>query len=174
MQHQRPPHTVPFLCLPALATGTNEDNVLVSLRAVAAISLVYDLGAGILLLAFRPLFLSLFALPAVPSPLHADLNAVFLIAVGLGYLMPLRDPLRHRGYMWIAGVLLKTGGAGVFVVDYLLRNGPPALLLFAASDGALALASLMVCLRARTRLDPPEVADGERTASRDSRPAARD
>ena len=47
-----------------------------------------------------------------------------------------------RAYLWIMGPLLKGGGALVFFLDYWIRHSPPAFLLFAASDGALALATL--------------------------------
>ena len=37
------------------------------------------------------------------------------------------------------GPLLKGGGALIFVLDYLFRGSPIAFLLFAASDGLLAV-----------------------------------
>jgi hypothetical protein len=130
------------------------------LRAVAAISLLYDLTAGILLLFFRSEFQHIFGLPVVQPAIYADLNAIFLIAIGVGYVMPLRDPARHRGYMWIAGVLLKTGGAVAFVIEYSYRAGPAAMLLFALSDGALAVASLITLLRASRRLADAAIDSG--------------
>jgi hypothetical protein len=71
---------------------------------------------------------------------------LFLIAVGLGYYLPWRDPFRHRGYLWIMGVLLKGAGALVFVLDYLLRGSSPSFLLFAVADGSLALLTLWALL----------------------------
>ena len=80
------------------------------LSVVAGISLVYDLTAGVVLLAATDRMASWFGAP-VPDPiLFAKLNGLFLIAVGLGYLQPLRQPDAHRAYMWIFGVLLKGAG----------------------------------------------------------------
>ena len=45
--------------------------------------------------------------------------------------------------------LLKGAGALTFIVDYVLRHSPPAFLLFAVSDGTLALLTLWVLLTAR-------------------------
>jgi hypothetical protein len=45
------------------------------------------------------------------------------------------------------GPLLKGAGALTFVIDYYLRHSPPAFLLFAVSDGTLALVTLWALLR---------------------------
>ncbi len=84
--------------------------------------------------------------PPVP-PIFADLDAIFLLAIGIGYWLPYRDPSRYRGYLWVMGPLLKGAGALAFVLDYLLRGSPPMFLLFAASDGTLALITLVALLR---------------------------
>ena len=44
--------------------------------------------------------------------------------------------------MWVMGPFLKGAGAIAFLLDYLLRGSPASFLLFAASDGALALVTL--------------------------------
>lgn len=62
---------------------------------------------------------------------------------------PWRDPIRYRGYLWVMGPLLKGAGAGLFVADYWLGGSPPSYLLFAASDGTLALVTLWALLRVR-------------------------
>ena len=48
--------------------------------------------------------------PANPR-IFSDLNALFLIAIGVGYALPWREPDRYRGYMWVMGPLLKGAGA---------------------------------------------------------------
>jgi hypothetical protein len=54
--------------------------------------------------------------------------------------------------MWVMGPLLKGGGAAIFVLDYVYRGSPEAFLLFAASDGSLALLTLYALLaRDRSR-----------------------
>ena len=69
------------------------------LSVVAGISLVYDLTAGLVLLAATDRLASWFG-ARVPDPiLFAKLNGLFLIAVGLGYLQPLSQPEAHRAYM---------------------------------------------------------------------------
>jgi hypothetical protein len=118
-------------------------------KTIAAISLVYDVGAGIAFSLFRAPLNALFGLPAPAPPIHADLNSIFLTCVGIGYLLPYRDPVRYRGYMWIFGVLLKSAGAAAFVADYVLRGAPQALLLFAAGDGAIAALTAVALLRTR-------------------------
>jgi hypothetical protein len=98
-------------------------------------------GAFLLLAPHQLAFL--FGVPPASPPIFANLNALFLLAVGAGYAMPWRDPERYRGYMWLMGPGLKGAGAVAFVVDYLLRDSPRSFLLFAASDGALALLTLL-------------------------------
>jgi hypothetical protein len=112
------------------------------LRTVAAVSGLYDLVVGALLLFAAGAFASAFGVPPAQPPIFSDLNALFLIAVGSGYWLPWRDPDRYRGYLWVMGPLLKGGGAALFVADYALRGSPKSFLLFAASDGALAVWTL--------------------------------
>ena len=120
------------------------------IRTIAAISLVYDGLVGVLLLAGRPLLVQLFHVPAPQPPIHADLNGVFLLAVALGYLITIRDPDTRagRGYLWVMGPFLKGAGAATFLLDYFIRHSPASFLLFAASDGALAVLTLWVLFSA--------------------------
>lgn len=117
------------------------------LRAAALVSGIYDVAVGVALAAGRPLLMSLFELPAPVPAIHADLNALFVTAVGIGYWWPYRDPVRFRWYLWLMGPVLKGAGAAVFVADYLLRGSPPSFLLFAACDGSLAVWTLYALLR---------------------------
>jgi hypothetical protein len=61
--------------------------------------------------------------------------------------LPWRDPVRYRGYLWVMGPVLKGAGATAFVVDHVLRGSPRSFLLFAASDGTLALLTLWALIR---------------------------
>ena len=109
------------------------------LSVIAAISGLYDFVVGALLLSIPVQVAGWFG-SAPPSPvINANLNGMFLVAVGAGYLLPYREPERYRGYLWVMGPLLKGGGALIFVLDYLFRGSPIAFLLFAASDGLLAV-----------------------------------
>ena len=118
------------------------------LRAVAAFSGLYDFLVGAFLLTASGRMAALFGVPPANPPIFSDLNAIFLMAVGIGYALPCRDPERYRGYLWVMGPLLKGAGATAFLVDYFFRGSPASFLLFAASDGALAVITLLA-LRAR-------------------------
>ena len=119
------------------------------LSVVAGVSLVYDLATGLLLLVATGSLASLFGAPLPDPVLFTKLTGLFLVAVGLGYIQPLRDPDAHRPYMWVFGVLLKAAGSAAFVIDYFANASPTSFLLFAATDGLLALATLQALLRRR-------------------------
>ena len=112
------------------------------LSLVAAISGLYDAVVGALLLLAPGTLASLFGVPAASPRIFSDLNGLFLVAVGVGYALPWREPERYRGYMWVMGPLLKGAGAITFILDYMMRGSPRSFLLFAASDGTLALLTL--------------------------------
>ncbi len=116
------------------------------MQVVAAVSLVYDALVGVVMLAGRPILAQVFDVALPTPPIHADLNGIFLLAIAVGYLIPYRDPRSSggRAYLWIMGPLLKGAGAATFVVDYVVRHSPPSFLLFALSDGVLAVLTLMV------------------------------
>jgi hypothetical protein len=115
-------------------------------RAIAAVSLFYDALVGVVMLTGRPLLSRLFEVSLPTPPFHADLNGVFLLSIAAGYLIPYRDPQSAggRAYLWIMGPLLKGAGAMTFVLDYVFRHSPRSFLLFALSDGALALITMFV------------------------------
>ena len=113
-------------------------------RTIAAISIVYDGLVGITMLAARPLLARVFDVPLATPPIHADLNGIFLLAVAAGYAIPYRQPdsAGGRAYLWVMGPALKGAGAAVFLLDYFVRHSPGSFLLFAVSDGTLALLTL--------------------------------
>ena len=114
------------------------------IRIVAAVSGIYDALIGVMMLAGRPLMSQLFAVALPEPPIHADLNGIFLLAVAAGYLIPYREPdsAAGRSYLWIMGPMLKGTGAVTFILDYYVRHSPASFLLFAVSDGAMALLTL--------------------------------
>lgn len=116
------------------------------LKAVAAISGLYDAVVGALLLFAADWFAATFGVAPASPPIFSDLNALFLLCIGGGYVLPWRDPERYRGYLWVMGPVLKGAGAAAFLLDYMFRGSPKSFLLFAASDGALALLTLYVLL----------------------------
>jgi hypothetical protein len=115
------------------------------------VSLVYDALLGVGMLAGQGLLRQWFSVPAPLPPIHAELNGLFALAIAAGYVLPYRDPVRYRGYLWVMGPMLKGGGALLFVADHVLRDSPSLYLLFAATDGALALVTLWALLRSGGR-----------------------
>ena len=111
------------------------------MQIIAAVSGIYDALIGVTMLAGRPLLAQLFAVQLPDPPIHPDLNGVFLLSIAAGYLIPYRDPESSggRAYLWVMGPMLKGAGALAFVIDHYVRHSPRSFLLFALSDGTLAL-----------------------------------
>jgi len=127
------------------------------LRPIAAISGVYDAAIGLFLLLAADRFAALLGVAPPQPPIFADLNGLFLLAVGIGYYFPYRDPVGARWYMWVMGPLLKGAGAAAFLLDYFVRGHSPAsFLLFAASDGTLALLTLAALAGSRNTPARPQ------------------
>jgi hypothetical protein len=126
-------------------------------RTIAAVSGVYDASVGLFLLLAADRLASLFGVPPAQPPIFSDLNGLFLLAVGAGYYWPFRDPRGARWYLWVMGPGLKGAGALAFLIDYLVRHSPASFLLFAASDGVLALLTLAALAGSRsTPARPPQ------------------
>jgi|SRR5438445_2076624 len=119
-----------------------------ALRALALVSGVYDVVIAVAMLLFaRALAAFMGAPPPVPL-LNAQLNGIFALTLGVGYFWAARDVGARRGYLWTAGVLAKGLGAALFVADHFLQGSPRSFLLFAVSDGTLAVLTLVLLLRA--------------------------
>ena len=117
---------------------------------MAAVSGVYDAVVGLVLLVAAGQFAALFGVAPAQPRIFSDLNALFLLAVAAGYYWPYRDPIGARWYMWVMGPGLKGAGAIAFLADYSFRGSPASFLLFAASDGALALLTLAALAGSRS------------------------
>jgi hypothetical protein len=118
------------------------------LSLIAGISGLYDGVVGALLLCAPTWLAGAFGVPAASPRIFSDLNGLFLLAVGVGYYLPWRDPARYRGYLWVMGPFLKGAGAVTFLIDHFLRGSPRSFLLFAASDGLLAAVTLFALMAA--------------------------
>jgi hypothetical protein len=118
-----------------------------ALRTLALVSGAYDLLLGATMLFAAPLAARLFGAPQPVPIVNAWLNGVFTLTLGFGYLWAARDVVARRGYLWWAGVFAKALGALVFVLDHILNGSPRSFLLFAATDGTLALATLALLAR---------------------------
>jgi hypothetical protein len=120
-------------------------------RTIAAVSGVYDAAVGLFLLVAADQLATIFGVPPAEPRIFSDLNGLFLLAVGIGYYWPYRDPRGARWYMWVMGPGLKGAGALAFLIDYFVRHSPASFLLFAASDGALAVLTLAALAGSRNR-----------------------
>jgi len=119
----------------------------VSLRTLALVSGLYDLALAAPLLFAAEAMARAFGAPAPQPVVNAQLNGVFTLSLGVGYLWAARDVAARRGYLWVAGVLAKGLGAALFIVDHFARGSPAPFLLFAATDGTLALLTAILLLR---------------------------
>jgi len=120
---------------------------LLVLKALAATSGVYDGSVGLVLLLAPGVMASWFGVEPAHPRIFSDLNALFLLSVAAGYYFPWRDPRGARWYMWVMGPGLKGAGAVTFLLDYAFRHSPASFLLFAASDGTLAILTLIALAR---------------------------
>ena len=118
-----------------------------SLKTVALVSGLYDLALALPMLLAPVTVARLFGAPDPVPVLNAQLNGVFTLTLAAGYFWAARDADARRGYLWAAGVLAKGLGAVLFVADHVLRGSPSSFLLFAGTDGALALVTLLLLLR---------------------------
>ena len=121
------------------------------MRPIAAVSGIYDAAVGLFLLLAADRLATLFGVPPAQPPIFSDLNGLFLVAVGLGYYFPYRDPAGARWYLWVMSVGLKGAGAALFLADYFFRHSPKSFLLFAASDGVIAVVTLFALLATRAQ-----------------------
>jgi hypothetical protein len=118
-------------------------------RTIAAVSGIYDGLVGLTLLTAADQLASWFGVPPAHPPIFSSLNAIFLLAIAAGYYWPWRDPIGARWYLWVMGPGLKGAGAVAFVLDYLFRDSPASFLLFAASDGTLAVLTVAALVASR-------------------------
>ena len=98
-----------------------------SLKTVALVSGLYDLALALPMLLAPVTVARLFGAPDPVPVLNAQLNGVFTLTLAAGYFWAARDAEGRRGYMWVAGVLAKGLGAGLFVADHWLRGSPAVL-----------------------------------------------
>lgn len=117
------------------------------LRMLGLVSGVYDLLLAVPMLVAAPFMARLFGAPPPVPLLNAQLNGVFTLSLAVGYFWAARDPEARRGYFWAAGVLAKGLGSLLFVADHFTQGSPSAFLLFAATDGSLALLTLVLLLK---------------------------
>jgi hypothetical protein len=120
-----------------------------TLKTLGRISGAYDLLLALPMLFAAETVARAFGAPAPVPLVNAQLNGVFTLTLAAGYFWAAAAPEARRGYFWVAGVLAKGVGAALFVLDNLRGGSPASFLLFAATDGTLALLTLVLLLRPR-------------------------
>lgn len=118
-----------------------------SLRALAVLGGVYDLALSLPMLTAPEFTARLFGAPPPVPVINAQLNGLFTLTLALGYFWCAQDVDERRGYLWVAGAFVKIAGAALFIGDHFLRGSPPSFLLFAATDGAIGVVTLIALLR---------------------------
>ena len=131
-----------------------------SLRALALVSGIYDLLLAIPMLFAAPTMARLFGAPEPQPLLNAQLNGMFTLTLAAGYLWAARDVEQRRGYLWLAGVLAKGLGAALFVLDHFTHGSPRAFLLFAFTDGTLAVLTLALLVRTHREAVASRIPEG--------------
>jgi hypothetical protein len=117
------------------------------LKTLAWVSAVYDLLLALPMVLAPQATAALFGAPAPVPVVNAQLNGIFTFSLAAGYVWAAQAPEARRGYFWIAGVLAKGLGVVLFVADHFLRGSPASFLLFAVTDGTLALVTLLLLRR---------------------------
>jgi hypothetical protein len=118
-----------------------------ALRTLALVSGVYDLALALPMLLVAPQLAAAMGAPPPVPLINAQLNGVFTLSLAAGYFWAARDVEARRGYLWVAGVLAKGLGAALFVLDHFQHGSPSSFLLFAVTDGSLAVLTAILLRR---------------------------
>ena len=118
-----------------------------ALRTLAVVSGIYDLALAVPMLLVAPWLAEAMGAPPPVPLINAQLNGVFTLSLAAGYFWAARDVEARRGYLWVAGVLAKGLGAALFVLDHFQHGSPATFLLFAVTDGSLAILTAILLRR---------------------------
>jgi hypothetical protein len=118
-----------------------------ALRTLALVSGFYDLALAVPMLLVAPQLAAMMGAPPPVPLINAQLNGVFTLTLAAGYFWAARDVEARRGYLWVAGVLAKGLGASLFVLDHFQHGSPASFLLFAVTDGTLAVLTAILLRR---------------------------
>ena len=118
-----------------------------ALRTLALVSGVYDLLLAVPMLLIAPQVAAMMGAPPPVPLINAQLNGVFTLSLAAGYFWAAAAPEERRGYFWVAGVLAKGLGVVLFLADHFQHASPASFLLFAVTDGSLAVLTAIFLLR---------------------------
>ena len=119
------------------------------LRAMTLVGGIYDAALALPMLLAPVAVAALFGAPRPDPVVNAQLNGLFTLTLAVGYFWALGDLEARRGYVWIAGVMVKALGAALFVADHVVHGSPRTFLLFALTDGTIAAVTALALLRTR-------------------------
>ena len=106
------------------------------LRLLAIILSVVNVGLGLLVGSTRGGAFDMVGIPG-PPPFYGDLLAVFLVALGLGFVPAIRNPNTYRFYLWVAGVGVKLVAASLFLRIWFAGVAPAIVLAGSLGDALL-------------------------------------
>lgn len=116
------------------------------IRPLFLIAAAYDFILGLAyLVAYRPIFAG-FGVAQPNHPGYVQLNAIFVIIFGLGFLLVARAPERNRDIIKL-GVLLKLAYGGLVLTYWFMGNMPAMWLPWAVLD-LLFMVAFLAALRA--------------------------
>ncbi|MFQ5768772.1 MAG: hypothetical protein ACE5ID_12435, partial [Acidobacteriota bacterium] len=111
------------------------------LQASLAVGSLYDFLVGAAVLLLPDLLASGLGLPLPADQFYLRFIGVFLLGLGLIYLLPVLDPERYAAVAGLAGVVRAMGC--VFLAGAVgLYHRPGVFLLLAAADGSFAFVHL--------------------------------
>jgi hypothetical protein len=103
------------------------------IRPLFVVSGIYDFVLGLVyLVAYKPIF-GRFGVGLPNHPGYVQLNAIFVVIFGLGFLLVAQAPQRNRDIIKL-GVLLKLAYSGLVLSYYFMGNMPAMWLPWAVID----------------------------------------
>jgi len=116
------------------------------IRPLFVVAGIYDLVLGLVyLLAYQPVYVR-FGVDLPNHPGYVQLNAIFVVIFGLGFLLVAQAPERNRDIIKL-GVLLKLAYSGLVLTYYFMGNMPAMWVPFAVID-LLFMLTFLAALRA--------------------------
>lgn len=116
------------------------------IRLLFIVAALYDVVLGAVYLFLYPSLYARFGVALPNHPGYVQLNALFVMIMGVGFAMVAKAPMRNRDMITL-GALFKAAYAGI-VFLYWARGMMPSMWLIWAFCDALFLVSFVVALRA--------------------------
>lgn len=121
------------------------------IRSLFIVAALYDLVLGAAYLVLYPTLYARFGVALPNHPGYVQLNALFVVIMGIGFWMVANAPVRNRDLIAL-GMLFKAAYAGI-VFFYWARGMMPAMWLIWAVCDTLFLLAFLLALRALPRAE---------------------